>query len=100
MHWQQISIAATFHNAFAGIVNHYGALFGLFVGVAADVDKGFDDIVESVVVVIVDYQLAPVVVEQLNVLFFFFFVFSVVVHCVFANVSLRQVVVENGFICR
>ena len=75
MHGEQFLVAAGLDDAFAGVVNHDGALLGLFEGVAADVDQSFDNIVEGVVVVVVDNQFATVVVKQFDVLLLLFFVF-------------------------
>ena len=70
MHGEEFFVTAVFDNAFAGVVDHDGALLGLLVGVPADVDKCFDDIIEGVVVVVVEYQFATAVVEQFHLLFF------------------------------
>ena len=75
MHGEQLLIASCLDDALAGVVYHYGTLLGLFVSVAADVDECFDDIVEGVVVIIVDYQFATAVVKEFDILFFFLFVF-------------------------
>ena len=79
MHGKELFVAAVFYDTFSGVVYHDGTLLGLFVGVAADIDEGFDDIVESVVVVVVDNQVAAAVVKQFNILFFLGFVLAVVV---------------------
>ena len=70
----------TFHDTFAGVVYHYGALLGLLIGVPADVDKCLDDVVEGVVVVVVDNKFASVVVKKFYVLLFVFLVFLVGSH--------------------
>lgn len=44
-------------------VNQNGTLLGLFGGVAANVDKCFDYIVESVHVVVVEHQLATAILQ-------------------------------------
>lgn len=61
MHWQKIFVASRLHDAFTCVVYHYGALLRLLVSVAAYVDERLDDIVESVIVVVVDHQLASVI---------------------------------------
>ena len=47
-----------FDGAFAVAVDDDGALLGLGGGDAADVDEGFDDIVEGVHIVVVEHQAA------------------------------------------
>ena len=64
VHGEQLFVAAVFDGAFAASVDDDGALFCLFVGVAADVDKGFDDIIESVHVVVVEHQLATAIFQH------------------------------------
>ena len=54
MHGKQFLVASGFHYAFAGVVNHDGALFGLLVCMSADIDKRLDDIVERMVVVVMN----------------------------------------------
>ena len=63
VHGKEFFVAAGLDDALAGVVNHDGALLGLLVGVTADIDERFDDIVEGVVVVVGNDELAAVVVE-------------------------------------
>lgn len=61
MHWKQIGIAAGLYGTTTSIMNQYGALLSLLVGVATDVHKGLYYIVESMVVVVVKNEAATTV---------------------------------------
>lgn len=80
VHGEQLLVAACLYDAFAGIMDHDGALLGLFVCMATNVDESLYDIVECVVVIVVDNEFASAVVEQVNVLFFLLLVLVVVFH--------------------
>ena len=64
VHGKEVFVTSGLDDAFASVVDEDGALLGLFVGVAADVDEGFDDVVEGVVVVVVDNEAASAVLED------------------------------------
>lgn len=81
MHREELLVAACFYDAFASVVNHDGALLRLLVGMAADVHQSLDDVVESVVIVVVEHQFAAVVVQDVNILFLLSFIFLVVLQC-------------------
>ena len=68
MHGQECLIVAVFDSAFAMAMNQNGALLGLGGADAADVDKSFNDIVEGVYVVVVEYQTAARVFEHIGLL--------------------------------
>jgi len=63
VHGEEGVVAPVFYGAFAVAVDEDGALFGLLVGDAADVDERFDDVVEGVYVVVVQYEAAAGVFE-------------------------------------
>lgn len=81
MHRQQLFISSGLYDAFSCIVDCDCTLLRLLVGVSTDVDERFDDIVECVVVIVMDYQIATAVVKQFDILFFLLFVFMVLFHC-------------------
>ena len=58
VHGQERVVAAVFDGTFAMAVDENGALLCLGVRDAADVDKGFDDIVERVNIVVVQHEVA------------------------------------------
>lgn len=64
VHGQEGVVATVFDGAFAVAVDEDGALLGLLVGDAADVDKRFDDVVEGVDVVVVEDEAAAGVFEH------------------------------------
>ncbi len=63
VHRQQVTVRAVFYGAFSVAMDQNGALFGLLSGVATDVDKGFDDVVEGMDIVVIKHQLATVILQ-------------------------------------
>ena len=64
VHGEEGVVTAVFDGAFALAVDKDGALFGLGIADAADVDKGFDYIVEGMDVVVVENEVAARVFED------------------------------------
>ena len=64
VHGEEGFVAAVLDGAFAVAVDEDGALFRLFGGMAADVDQGFDDIVEGVDIVVPQHKAASVVFQN------------------------------------
>ena len=67
VHGQECLIVAVFDGAFAVAMNQNGALLSLGGADAADVDKSFNDIVEGVYVVVVEYQTAARVFQHCGI---------------------------------
>ena len=63
VHGQEVVVAAMFYGTLAVAVDQNGALLGLGIGDAADVDQRLDDVVEGVDIVVVEYQAAAGVFE-------------------------------------
>ena len=61
MHWKQIGIAAGLYGTTTSIMNQYGTLLGLLIGMATDVHQGLDYVVESMVVVVVKNETAAAI---------------------------------------
>ena len=66
VHGKEGVVAAVFYGAFAVAVDKDGALLGLGVGDAANVDEGFDDVVEGVDIVVVEDEVAAGVFEYVG----------------------------------
>ena len=49
----------------------YGALLGLFLGVAADIYKRLDDVVEGVHIIVIEKQTASAVFQGVDLFFRF-----------------------------
>lgn len=64
VHGKEGVVTAVFDGTFSMAVDKYGALLGLGIGYAADVDECFDYIVEGVDIVIVQNQIAAGIFED------------------------------------
>lgn len=59
-HACQLFECTFFHSAFSFVMDNNRALFRLFIGMAANLDQSVDNPVESIHVIIVDYELLDV----------------------------------------
>lgn len=64
VHGKEGVVTAVFDGTFSMAVDQDGALLGLGIGYAADVDERFDYIVEGVDIVIVQNQIAAGIFED------------------------------------
>ena len=64
VHGQKGVVAAVFDGTFAMTVDEDGTLFGLSVRYATDINECFDDVVESVNIVVVQNKVAARVLED------------------------------------
>lgn len=68
MHGEEGVVAAVFDGAFAVAVDEDGALLSLGIGDTTDVDEGFDDVVESVDVVVVEDEAASRIFKDVGLI--------------------------------
>ena len=67
MHGEEGVVASVFDRAFAVAVDEDGALLSLGIGDTTDVDEGFDDVVESMDIIVVKHKVASRVFEDCGI---------------------------------
>ena len=68
VHGEKFVVGTVFDGAFAMAMDKDGTLLGLLGGVAAYVDEGFDDVVESVDVVVVEDEAASRIFKDVGLI--------------------------------
>jgi hypothetical protein len=69
VHGEKFVVGTVFDGAFAMAMDKDGTLLSLLGSVAADVDEGFDDIVEGVDIIVVEHHTAAVVFHHGGLVF-------------------------------